>query len=205
MIANEYVVDTFHHYNGKNWLGSEVGAVKKTTQIDDTVTNVVENGRKIVKSGTYVETPVKGLVLSDIDVTDGKAEAAVLVRGSYIDANLPASVASHTTDLIAQGLYAWKEGDVVRPDFGTEDTLTQLTIGTPTASSGVLSWAAVTGAVGYEVYSSTTSTGNFEFVASTNSTSYKATKTGYYKVKALGDNLNNADSELSSAVSVTVA
>lgn len=201
----KYVLDTFHHYNGKNWLGSEVGAVKKTTQIDDTVTNVEENGRKIVKSGTYVTSPLKGLVLSDIDVTDGSAEASVLIRGSYIDKNLPTSVSAYASALADQGLYAFDEGEVTRPDFGTENELVSLTIGTPTASAGTLSWAAVTGAVGYDVYFSTTSSGDFELVTTVTTASYKATKSGYYKVQAIGDHLDYADSALSMAVSVTVS
>lgn len=91
-----------------NWLGSEVGLVKKTVTVPTTATTVTENGRKIVKSGTLIEdaTLGKGLLFNDVDVTDGARVASMVIRGSYIDAKLPASVASSATELASQGLYA---------------------------------------------------------------------------------------------------
>ena len=91
-----------------NWLGSEVGLVKKTVTVPTTATAVTENGRKIVKSGTLITDAVlgKGLLFNDVDITDGARVASMVIRGSYIDANLPASVADSATALAQQGLYA---------------------------------------------------------------------------------------------------
>ena len=90
------------------WLGSDVGLVKKTVTVPTTATSVTENGRKIVKSGTLITAAVlgKGLLFNDVDITDGARVASMVIRGSYIDANLPASVASSATELASQGLYA---------------------------------------------------------------------------------------------------
>ena len=90
------------------WLGSEVGLVKKTVTVPTSATAVTENGRKIVKSGTLITDAVlgKGLLFNDVDITDGARVASMVIRGSYIDANLPVSVASSATDLASQGLYA---------------------------------------------------------------------------------------------------
>lgn len=91
-----------------NWLGSEVGLVKKTVTVPTSATAVTENGRKIVKSGTLITDAVlgKGLLFNDVDITDGARVASMVIRGSYIDANLPASVADSATALAQQGLYA---------------------------------------------------------------------------------------------------
>jgi len=111
--------------NRPNWLSSAVGLVSKTITIpSDFATYVSEvdaDGvtRKIVKSGTYVATPYKGLLLRDIDITGGAQLAPLMIAGYYIDANLPATVASHVADLKAQGLFAVTEGATTRPDFGS--------------------------------------------------------------------------------------
>ena len=91
-----------------NWLGSEVGLVKKTVTVPATATSVTVNGRKIVKSGTLITDSVlgKGLLYNDVDITDGARVASMVIRGSYIDANLPASVADSASALAQQGLYA---------------------------------------------------------------------------------------------------
>ena len=90
------------------WLGSEVGLVKKTVTVPTTASAVTENGRKIVKSGTLITDEVlgRGLLYNDVDITDGARVASMVIRGSYIDANLPASVSASATELAAQGLYA---------------------------------------------------------------------------------------------------
>lgn len=92
------------------WLGSEVGMVLKTVTVPTSATSVTENGRKIVKSGTLINDSVqgKGLLFNDVDITDGARVASFMIRGSYIDAKLPASVASSATELASQGLYAVK-------------------------------------------------------------------------------------------------
>ena len=189
--------------NRPNWLGSEVGRVVKTITVPATHAHVVENGRMIVKSGTVITSPYYGLLYDDIDITDGAKEASVMIRGSYIDAKLPATATAHASQFAAQGLYAIAEGAVVRPDFGSVDAIAPLAIGTVTNTSGTLSWSAVTNAIGYGVYASNTQAGNYTLVANVTTTSYKATAAGYYKVKALGDNLAHGTSDFSAAVQVT--
>lgn len=195
--------------NRPNWLGSEVGRVVKTITVPATHAHVVEDGRMIVKSGTVFTTPYLGILYDDIDITDGAKEASLMIRGSYIDAKLPATAATHASSFAAQGLYAIAEGEVVRPDFGGLEALPSLTIGAVTNTSGTLTWTKVTNAAAYGVYVSATAAGNYalvDTVAQGESPSYKATQAGYYKVKALGDNLAYANSDFSTAVQVaTVA
>lgn len=95
--------------NRPNWLGSEVGMVLKTVTVSATSgTPVVENGRKILKSGTLINdtTLGYGLLYNDADVTDGSAVKSIMIRGSYIDSALPVSVATNKATLANQGLYA---------------------------------------------------------------------------------------------------
>lgn len=120
-----YDIDVQHHYNGKNWLGSEVGVVKKTVTVPASYAAAVsENGRTIVKSGTIFlasavegsEFPYNGLLESDVDITGGAALGDLIIRGSYINGNLPVAVSGDTLSaFIAQGLYAIAEADPVRP------------------------------------------------------------------------------------------
>lgn len=123
MAEKVYDVDVQHHYDGKNWLGSEVGVIKKTITVPqnyevaegDLKSKVVENGRTIIKSGAIFTTPYYGLLESDVDVTDGDALGDLIIAGRYINANLPKSAASVASNFIAQGLYAIAEGAVTRP------------------------------------------------------------------------------------------
>lgn len=110
--------------NRPNWLGSAVGLVLKSISIPaNFATTVTENNRTIVQSGTiYAEDGgLLGLVYGDVDITDGAAKASLMIRGSYINANLPATAASVAEDFAAQGLYAFDEGSVTRPNFGSID------------------------------------------------------------------------------------
>lgn len=102
--------------NRPNWLGSEVGAVKKTATVSSASgATVTENGRTIIKSGTLITDTALGKVLlyNDADVTDGAVVKAVLYAGYYIDSKLPASVASSATDLAGHGLFAIEYADTV--------------------------------------------------------------------------------------------
>lgn len=95
--------------NRPNWLGSAVGVVRKTVTVSATSgTPVIENGRKILKSGTLINdtTLGYGLLWNDADVTDGSAVKSIMIRGSYIDSKLPTSVSTNKTILSGQGLYA---------------------------------------------------------------------------------------------------
>lgn len=104
--------------NRTNWLGSDEGLVLKSIYVPTTfATTVTENDRKIVKSGTIFTTPCYGLLLSDIDITDDAREASLVVKGSYIDGNLPVSASDYATTFKAQGLYDVAEGAVTRPKY----------------------------------------------------------------------------------------
>lgn len=100
--------------NRPNWLGSEVGLVRKTVTVTSASGSpVTENGRKILKSGTLIEdTNIgKGLLWNDADVTeDGGKIASIMIRGTYIDANLPTTLAASAEELAQQGLYSIKYG-----------------------------------------------------------------------------------------------
>lgn len=97
----------------KNWLGSEVGMVLKTVTVPKTSTSyVTENGRKIVKSGTLINdsTLGYGLLFNDADITDEDRVASMMIRGTYINDNLPTKLTNETTNpvidnLAKQGLY----------------------------------------------------------------------------------------------------
>lgn len=98
--------------NRPNWLGSAVGVVRKTVTVSSSSgTYATENGRKILKSGTLINdtTLGYGLLWNDADVTDGSVVKSMMIRGSYIDGKLPASVATNKATLANQGLYAIAE------------------------------------------------------------------------------------------------
>lgn len=106
--------------NRPNFLGSEVGLVLKTITVPASASGAVtENGRKVVKAGSIFATPYAGLLFNDVDVTDGDRIGSLMIRGSYIDAKLPATAAAKAEDFAKQGLYAIVEGTVTRPDFGS--------------------------------------------------------------------------------------
>lgn len=118
----------------KNWLGSAVGRVVKTITIPaDYASYVTENGRKVVKSGSlYTDATLgSGLIVNDADITDGKRCVSLMVRGSYINNNLPTTLTDQQkTALAAQGLFAVKYPSdlhlVVEPIVGTENVLGKL-------------------------------------------------------------------------------
>lgn len=194
--------------NKPNWLGSEVGLTLKTFTIPaDFATTVIENGRTIVESGTiFVDavTGQKGLVFGDYDITDGPVLACIMIGGRYIDEKLPASATSVKNDFIAQGLYAYSESEVVRPDFGSTG-IAQLAkpVLTNDAGNSKVTWVAITGALRYDVRV------NGEIVESvlpgeTLEFSY-AGRTGSITitVQAIGDNLYYTDSDESTPVEIT--
>lgn len=103
--------------NRPKWLGDDVGCLYRTVTVTESTANyVVDNGRKIIPSGTLIVTPsVSGLLLNDCDVTDGERVAQILVRGGYIDSKLPTSVEGSKTLLSNQGLFAIKYAETVIP------------------------------------------------------------------------------------------
>lgn len=99
----------FTVYNRKNWLGSEVGRVVKTVTVSSlSGTTASENGRTILRSGTLITdaTLGKGLLVNDADVTDGAVVKSVMIRGTYIPANLPVALTDEQkAELAANGLF----------------------------------------------------------------------------------------------------
>lgn len=197
--------------NRPNWLGSAERLVRKTVQVPanyaDYVIEVDADGneRKIVPSGSYLATPYKGLLFNDVDITNGAREGSLVIGGYYIDAKLPKSVAAYAEDLAAQGLHAIVEGTTTRPDFGSVE-IPALEMGEVTVSTVNLSWAKVDGAISYEVFSSTTETGTYTKVgdvAQSASPTYATEANGWYKVRAIGDNLYSVTSDFSAAKQVT--
>lgn len=183
----------------KNWLGSEEGLVVRTFEVPATTAYVLENDRKIVKSGTYFATPYKGLLFEDADITDGAVAGSIMIRGSYIDANLPASVASYVTDLKAQGLFAIAEDGVTRPSFGTGELSA---LNTPTVTTDIanasIDWTDIAYEIGYFIYKD----GEIVDEVASGTATYAVDATGSWQVQGKADNLTYAHSALSTAVEV---
>lgn len=181
--------------NRPNFLGSEVGLCTKTITVPADASYVTENGRKIVKAGTYFATPYIGLLFEDVDITDGKRLGSLMIKGQYIDAKLPTSVSGSAATLSANGLYAFAEGSVVRPDFGSAG-LSAIANPSLSVSGSTISWALVSDAVGYTIYGA-----NQEYITalSASASSYNATATGVHYVQANADNINKKSSALVSA------
>lgn len=102
--------------NRPNWLGSEIGYLPKTCTVSSSSGSyVTENGRKILKSGTLINDTKLGygLLVNDADVTDGNRVAAIMIKGSYINSKLPASISTYASTLAQQGLYAIEYADTV--------------------------------------------------------------------------------------------
>ena len=190
------------YLNRPNWLGSEVGKVTKTITLDTTfATYVTENGRKIVKSGTFVNDAVigKGLLWNDIDITEEKKEASLMIRGSYVDAKLPATVTAEAANLAARGLYAFAEGTTTRPSFGSPD-MTALATVTVTVAADDLTWTSNTDAIAYEV-----SDVNEAVIAVTTATGYTVATVATYNVRVLADNIHYTHSDYVTATVTTLA
>ena len=101
--------------NNPNWLGSEVGIVRKTVTVtENSGSYVTENNRKVLKSGTLINDTNLGygLLWNDADITDeGGKIASIMIRGSYIDKALPTSIIAQRETLAEQGLYAIEYSD----------------------------------------------------------------------------------------------
>ena len=159
-----------------------------------------EELKAIVKAGTYFATPYIGLLFEDVDITDGKRLGSLMIKGQYIDAKLPASVSGSAATLSANGLYAFAEGSVVRPSFGTAG-LSAIANPSLSVSDSTISWALVSDAVGYTIYD-----GNQAFLSAlgASASSYDASAIGTYYVQANADNINKKSSALVSASVATL-
>lgn len=66
--------------------------VSFTTQVESTGVAADSNGRKIVKAGTILpknDTTAKGILLTDVDVTEGPQPGALVVEAYVLEARLP--------------------------------------------------------------------------------------------------------------------
>ena len=70
-------------------------ALKKTFKMNDAAATTVE-GRKIIKAGTVYpqnDATAIGMLLYDVDVTEGDADGALLVHGIVDKNKIPAPIA----------------------------------------------------------------------------------------------------------------
>lgn len=110
--------------NRPNWLASEVGLVTVTHTFESTTTGyVTENGRKILKSGLIYPTndaSAKGIVFTDVDITDGDMQGSLMIAGRYLNGKLSAAVATTAKTVFqGQGLFGQEVPTDVFPEDGT--------------------------------------------------------------------------------------
>lgn len=68
-----------------------------TTQVEQTGVESNEKGRKIVPSGTIYpanDATAKGILLNDVDVTEGPQPGALIVEAYILEARLPVAPAA---------------------------------------------------------------------------------------------------------------
>lgn len=90
------LVKTTKYTNSKEILAvaDHYVAIKKTFKMNDEAATTV-NGRKIVKAGTVYpknDATAVGMVLNDVDVTEGDADGALLVHGFVDKDKLPEAI-----------------------------------------------------------------------------------------------------------------
>ncbi|WP_180247630.1 SpoIID/LytB domain-containing protein [Bacillus sp. AFS031507] len=165
-----------------------------------------DNIKPVISGATsktiYVNTTFDPRVgVTAMDNSDGDVTSAIKING-LVNSKTP-------------GVYTLTY--TVTDSSGNETTVTRqitVTLASPanlkavasTYNSVNLSWSAVSGSSGYEIYRSTSSTGTYTKIASTTSTSYSSTSlnTGtayYYKVRAYKTVTPSAYSGYSSVVS----
>nr|WP_308128884.1 immunoglobulin-like domain-containing protein [Bacillus sp. sid0103] len=186
-------------------LYSVMDQAGNTTTFSRNIT-IVDNIKPVISGATsktiYVNTTFDPRVcVTAMDNSDGDVTSAIKINGL---------VNSKTA-----GVYTLTY--TVTDSSGNETTVTRqitVTLASPenlkavasTYNSVSLSWSAVSGASGYEIYRSTSSTGTYTKIASTSSTSYSSTSlnTGtayYYKIRAYQTVTPSAYSGYSSVVS----
>lgn len=104
-------VETFT-FNRPNFLASEVGLVLKSYFVtSNSATPVTENGRKIIKAGTVIDTKYgKGIVFQDVDVTDKVDVPTPIMIGGWVYSGKITGDASSNT-----AIHLISEPDTVRP------------------------------------------------------------------------------------------
>lgn len=201
--------------NRPNFLASKVGLrTESITAKADNAQVVTENERKVLKAGTIYPTnnsSAVGIIYQDVDVTDGDTAAPIMVAGHYFKDRLVGTLnADVETTFKGKGLFGENYSNLasVRPDFGgAMQELAQLAAPTTSVSGSVVSWNAVSGASGYNVYETTKGVVLVDTL-NASTTTYTCTKsagTYKYKVEALGDGFAYKTSNLSAEASVNVS
>ena len=131
---------------------------------------------------------------------DGEIYAEDIIGESYI----PTVNGSYQVMAVGDGTdYSNSELSTAVTVTITEPTTpTQLTTPTLTNEGSVLSWNAIENATGYQLYKDGSS---YQAQLPATTTTYTATESGSYEVMAIGDGTNYSNSELSAAVTVTIA
>lgn len=98
------LVKTTKYTNSKEILavGDHHVSIKKTFKMNDAAATTVE-GRKIIKAGTVYPTndaSAVGMVLYDVDVTEGDADGALLLHGFVKKDKLPAEISAEAAPKI---------------------------------------------------------------------------------------------------------
>lgn len=183
------------------WLYTKVGMVNITIQLPTGLTYEIINHRKVVKSGTYIDSTYKGLLWNDTDISDSDTPiASLLIKGSYIDSELPASVKTYASDLATQGLYNTEETS----DF-VPFTLTKLDTPVISAENNTILITRVDNATSYTIYSISDEIYTYigEIVQPlTGNIEYEVENIGTYVVVATGDYLKYKNSDYSNEVEI---
>ena len=183
------------------WLYTKAGMVNITIQLPTGLTYEIINHRKVVKSGTYIDSTYKGLLWNDTDISDSDTPmASLLIKGSYIDSELPASVKTYASDLATQGLYNTEETSDFMPF-----ALTKLDTPVISAEDSTILITRVDNATSYTIYSLSDEIYTYigEIVQPlTGDIEYDIENTGTYVVVATGDYLKYKNSDYSNEVEI---
>ena len=117
--------------------------VRLTREIPQSLATTLNDGRKIVKAGTFfpanASSTVEGIVYEDIDVTSGNMPGSVVLKGTvYLD-RLPASPESGVQSALEGKGFTFisTKLDVIRPKWETNGSLETIELSsTEGATSG---------------------------------------------------------------------
>jgi hypothetical protein len=79
-----------------------------TTQVSDSGVEVGEDGRKVVPAGTVYpanDATAQGILLNDVDVTEGPQPGALIVEAYVIEERLPAAVSAEAKPVLTEIKY----------------------------------------------------------------------------------------------------
>jgi glucan-binding YG repeat protein len=197
LIANENMFNTEPAYD-EEWILmgfnlAYISGPEETLDASEVISSMksfyTNTGQKITPIDTAVFSNIlEGYSQYDVSLYPGGASEVwygILVKKSV---GFPLiRIGTGYDDSTYQTVYKWFSTD---PSY-YENILspTNLTASSASLSSISISWSSVTGATGYEIYRSTSSTGNYSLISNISSTSFIDTglTTGvvyYYKVRA---------------------